>query len=61
MNTAKEGGIEIYSAEAYLKCRNLWGVGGVIIHEFSHAFHNKHCPDGYDCTEIREVRSNAFP
>jgi len=55
MNVSKEGSIEIYSAEAYLECRDLWGVGGVIIHEFSHAFHNKHCPDGYECAEIREV------
>jgi len=55
MNVSKVGSIEIYSAEAYLECRDLWGVGGVIIHEFSHAFHNKHCPDGYECAEIREV------
>ena len=55
MNTCKKGSIEIYNAAAYLECRNLWGVGGVIIHEFSHAFHNKHCPDGYECSDIREV------
>jgi hypothetical protein len=55
MNPCKEGAIELYNAAAYLECRSLWGVGGVIIHEFAHAFHNKHCPDGYECSDIREV------
>ena len=53
----KCGGVEIYCAEHYLKDRDLWGPGGVLIHELSHAFHNKHCPQGFDCQEIQDVRS----
>ena len=60
MNPCKEGAIELYNAAAYLECRSLWGVGGVIIHEFAHAFHNKHCPDGYECSDIREVLHIIF-
>jgi hypothetical protein len=53
----KEGCVEIFSAASYLKDKNLWGVGGVLVHEFSHVFHNKHCKDGYDNTAIRDVSS----
>ena len=60
MNPCKEGSIELYNAAAYLECRSLWGVGGVIIHEFAHAFHNKHCPDGYECSDIREVLHRVY-
>ena len=27
--------------------RNLWGVGGVILHELSHSFHDKFVLDGF--------------
>lgn len=48
LSEAKEGGVEIGSARHYLRCRRLWGVGGVLVHEFSHAFHNKCLPGGYE-------------
>lgn len=54
----KCGGVEIYSAQHYLEDRDLWGRGGVIVHELSHAFHNKHCPQGFDCPEVMEVAPN---
>eukprot|EP01038_Epipyxis_sp_PR26KG_P015047 gene15047-20246_t len=60
MNESKEGGIEIYSAQEYINSRHHWGPGGVLVHEFSHAFHNKHCPDGYNCYEIREAYTKAM-
>jgi hypothetical protein len=55
MNLKKAGGIEIYCAREYLQSRDDWGVGGVMLHEFSHAYHNIHCPDGFDNEEIRNV------
>ena len=54
MRVDKVGGIEIYSAKYYLKCRGEWGDGGLLLHEYSHAYHNKCCPDGYDCAVIRD-------
>ena len=56
MRTDKAGGIEIYSAKEYLRTRHHWGVGGLLLHEFSHAYHDKHCKDGYDNTCILEVK-----
>lgn len=51
----KEGSIEILSAELYLNSRQNWGDGGVIVHELSHALHDKLCPDGFGNREILEV------
>lgn len=48
----KAGCIEIYRASEYLSDRNLWGVGGLLLHELSHAYHDKHCPNGFKCEEI---------
>lgn len=48
LSEAKEGGVEIGSARHYLRCRRLWGPGGVLVHEYSHAFHNKCLPGGYE-------------
>jgi len=55
MNPAKCGGVEIYSAADYVASRTLWGVGGLLLHELSHAYHFKHCPNGYDCRDILDV------
>ena len=51
----KEGCVEIFSASSYLRSRQHWGTGGVLVHEFSHVYHDKHCRDGYDCEDIRNV------
>ena len=51
----KRGCIEIQSVDDYLKCHQLWGSGGVLLHEFCHAFHNKCCEDGYDNREVLQV------
>lgn len=56
MNPAKCGGVEIYSAADYVGARPMWGTGGLLLHELCHAYHFKHCPDGYDCVAIRDVR-----
>jgi hypothetical protein len=60
MLPAKAGGIEIYSASDYLETRRLWGTGGLLLHELSHAFHNKHCPQGFACPEILEAFNKAM-
>lgn len=57
LSVEKEGGVEISCAAEYLKSRHYWGDGGLIVHELNHAYHNKFCPDGFDCDEIREVCS----
>ena len=48
MSELKEGSVEIYCAQEYLASRTHWEVGGVLLHEYSHAFHNVHCPDGFE-------------
>lgn len=52
LSVSKEGSIEIQCAEEYLESRKHWGPGGILVHEFSHAYHNKCCSDGYDNEEI---------
>ena len=52
---SKAGGIEMYSTRDYLGDRSLWGAGGVLVHELSHAYHDKHIPDGYNNKEILDV------
>ena len=34
MNIEKEGCIEIYEAESYMRSRHHWGLGGIMLHEF---------------------------
>jgi hypothetical protein len=55
LSDKKAGCIEIYSAREYLDSRHLWGTGGVLLHEFSHAFHDQFCDNGYQNEEIRDV------
>lgn len=60
LSVSKEGCIEIASAENYLICRSLWGPGGVLLHELSHAYHNKFCSDGYDNQEVIQAYELAM-
>jgi hypothetical protein len=55
MRADKAGGVEIYCAKNYLETRRHWGVGGVILHEYSHAYHYKHCENGFDNDDIQQV------
>jgi len=52
MSKDKSGGIEIFCPNDYIGSRNHWGLGGGLLHELSHSFHDKHCQDGFDNTEI---------
>jgi hypothetical protein len=44
--------VELYSSADYADSRTLWGHGGLLLHEFSHAYHHKGCANGYDNAEI---------
>lgn len=52
------GSIEI-SAPQYKAERELWGKGGVLVHELAHAVHDKLCYDGLDNEVLLEV-THAF-
>ena len=43
MSEAKAGCVEVYAAADYLADRGLWGDGGVLLHELSHALHDQAC------------------
>ena len=60
MNPAKKGGIEMYKSSAYLDDCFLWGVGGLMLHELSHAWHRLHCDDGFDNVDIQECYDKAM-
>ncbi|KAL7546385.1 hypothetical protein ACHAWF_009733, partial [Thalassiosira exigua] len=53
----KAGGVEIYN---YVAFRNGWGPGGLILHEFSHAWHYHHVKDGLDNSLIKNVYQLAM-
>lgn len=48
----KAGCIEIYDIDNYMEDRELWGRGGLLIHELAHAYHKKCVKDGYGNAEI---------
>lgn len=48
----KKFGIEFYSTDEYLTDFHLWGPGGVILHELSHAWHRLHVKYGYNNRDI---------
>jgi len=60
MNPSKEQCVEVYRASEYKRDRLWWGVGGLLLHEYSHAYHFKCLPDGYDNQEIRECFESAM-
>ena len=60
MNPAKKGGIEMYKSSAYLDDCFLWGVGGLMLHELSHAWHRLHCDDGFDNVDIQKCYDKAM-
>lgn len=52
--------VEIYCAKEYLDDCRLWGRAGVLVHEFSHAYHHKLTEGGYDNPEIKECYDKAM-
>ncbi len=55
----KSGGVEMYDASEYLGDRGLWGDGGLLLHEYCHAYHSHCLKDGYANADIQEVRERA--
>lgn len=60
LNPSKSGSVEINCLNDYLQSRDLWGVGGLLLHELCHAFHDKHTPGGYNCSIIRQAYERAM-
>jgi hypothetical protein len=60
MNIAKCESVELYNASEYRTMRSNWGIGGILLHEFSHAYHHKGCTDGYDNIEIQQCYEAAM-
>jgi hypothetical protein len=60
MSTDKAECVEIYQSSEYLKDREYWGPGGLILHELSHAYHWKMCEEGYDNAEIMSCYEKAM-
>ena len=60
LSISKASGIEIYRAKDLFSDRSLWGVGGVLVHELSHAYHDKFCKEGYDNTEVAQAYQSAM-
>lgn len=60
LTVEKEGCVEMFCADNYLKTRDHWGIGGLLLHEYSHAYHSHHCPGRFDCDEIKEAFNVAM-
>jgi hypothetical protein len=60
LSPIKSGSVEINRVDDYLESRELWGVGGLLLHELCHAFHDKHTPEGYGCALIRQAYDQAM-
>lgn len=52
--------IEINDGTGYKKDIHYWGPGGVMIHELSHAYHNRMLNEGYSNKEIQECYNLAM-
>ena len=60
MSEKKAGCVEIYRVGNYSRDCHLWGPGGVLLHELSHAYHHKCLEGGYDNGEVKECYDHAM-
>ena len=60
MSTNKAECVEVYCAKQYYDDYELWGPGGVLLHELCHAYHHKMLKDGYENKEIKECWEQAM-
>jgi predicted HD phosphohydrolase len=60
LNPDKALCVEINDGPGYRKDLHLWGLGGVMVHEFSHAYHHRMLQDGYANQEIYECYKAAM-
>ena len=56
----KAGCVELFNPRHYLKDRELWGRGGVLLHELAHAYHRKCLSDGYENAEVKQCYERAM-
>jgi len=52
--------VEVNQAPLYRRDCDLWGIGGVMLHELSHAYHHCMLPDGYENQEIQKCYELAM-
>lgn len=55
MCISKAGCIEIYNITDYLDARADWGTGGGLLHEFTHAYHDKLVTGGFGSALVQEA------
>jgi hypothetical protein len=60
MNPDKRHGVELYCGEDYKKSRDYWAPGGLLLHEFSHAYHCICLPAGYDNVPVKACYEAAM-
>lgn len=60
MNVEKEQCVEIYDIDNYNETCSHWGTGGIMLHEYSHAYHFKCLPQGYKNPEVIECYKAAM-
>lgn len=60
MHTNKKHGIELYESAEYMKSREHWQPGGLLLHELCHAYHCLCIPSGYDNKDIRSCWEAAM-
>ena len=56
----KCGCVEMYKAADYTEDCDHWGPGGVLLHEFCHAYHHKMVKDGYNNKDIQKCYEAAM-
>ena len=56
----KHKSVEVNHAPEYREDCDLWGSGGIIIHELSHAYHHAMLLDGYENEEIQNCYDMAM-
>lgn len=52
--------VELYDMVDYEKDRCLWGCGGVMLHEYAHAYHRLCLEDGYDNEDVLDCYRAAM-
>jgi hypothetical protein len=60
LSELKAGCVEIFSAKEYLKTRDHWGIGGLLLHELMHCVHDHYAEGRYDCKLIRDAYQRAM-
>ena len=60
LSTSHEGSIELMNVDNYCHDRVCWGRGGLLLHELSHAYHNKHLQDGYNNETVMNLYDAAM-